>query len=135
MSLPNEGDTRIKDVPINVGELLTIAGVGGAVSGSINAMTVAAKNMISRAVGATVIAASPLTIAGIVLSAGAALVADEIVAKLLGDNDVLYVHLHLIYEIREIHKQGDVYTLREWKVQNITVSFEPEESETENTSL
>ena len=123
MALPNEGDLKTTSFSIDIGELLELAEVGEATAASIEAMTVAAKTIIKRTVGATIIAATPLSIAVTLLALAATTVAEKAVEKALGDRDTLKVTLYLRCEIDEVFKQNYLHKIREWKVYDFAVSF------------
>lgn len=109
------GDTVTEDIPINVGKLLEIAGIGEAVAGSANAMIAAAKKIILSVAGTTIATGGNPIVLGAMLSTIAKGVVDYIIGKKISKVGKVTVRLYYKLTARTVHKQNQVHHILQWK--------------------
>lgn len=115
------GDKKVIHFNIPIRDILDAAQVVSVTTGTISAMSVAAKNIIERIAANTVVSAgNPIVFIAITAASIAGAICSDILDQKLGDTNTIRLYLHLEYAVKKVHKQGAVWNVGQWKVEDFS---------------
>ena len=115
------GDKKVIHFNIPIRDILDAAQVVSVTSGSISAMTVAAKKIIERMAANTVISAgNPIVFFAFTAASIAGVICTHILDQKLGDTNTIRLYLYLEYDVKKVHKQGAVWNVGQWNVEDFS---------------